>query len=142
MGKWVSLSFAFTSSAFSIGLEVSGVTHQAVGYTLMAVSGVTWCVTVVWFVVAWIRGRSRDNESESETQTIPPSARELSDTEKLRIRSMWNDMLWYHGHVDRQGIREDVRHDKPLNGPCWLCGEPRLRRGKEEHGEVHDDHNG
>ena len=138
MGKWTSFGSGCGGFAFGIGFEMADVTHQAIGYSLMMFGAVMWAVSAYLF---YRDRRKVQQRTDPESVTQPLSARELTETEVLQLRSMWSEMLWTHGHVDRVGLLDDLLHGRLVNGPCWLCGEPRFREGKE-HGEVSNDHNG
>ena len=122
-----------------IGFGTLGITSIPLGVVvLLAAAWLAWHYRSKYIQAN--RGVSKPEEEEKSSPQ-PPAAREWTELDRLRFKSMWEDMLWHHGHVDRQGLREDILNDKPLNGRCWMCGEPRLSKGKGEDGEVHQDHN-
>ena len=138
MSNWLTRVSGCASFAFGIGLELADVTHEAIGHSLMLIGAVLWLVTA-YPAYHWWRDKGKQTRPEQSSAVQPSSARELSDTEKLWLRSMWGEMLWNHGHVDRAGLLDDMLYDRPLNGSCWLCGKPRFREVevREGYGEVH-----
>ena len=123
------------------GLELVGVTHVSVGIALMVLGFALLAVS------GYVALRERANKTghkngEPSVTQLPPAAWEgLTQAEDALARIVEGEVIWNHGHSDYIGIVDDIQRGNPLAGPCSVCGEPRVREGKE-HGEVHDDHNG
>ena len=55
--------------------------------------------------------------------------RRLTDLQRKKFRATLMGMQWsgQHEHrLDTVGIVEDMEHERPLHGPCRVCGKPRL----------------
>ena len=145
MGKWIAGSLNVFVFLFGLGVEISGVTSEIVGYGLMAAGGVGMAWSAYLLSREWLLKRSQDSKRvgvptvESPQMRVPE--RDLTETERLHLRSAWGQMLWHHGHVDPTGLTDNLLNERPLNGPCWLCGKPRFQRGGDS-GDVHKDDNG
>lgn len=61
---------------------------------------------------------------------IPPSSwKGLSEAEFAQLQLSFISMKIHHGHTDPDGLIDDLKNKKPLNGPCWRCGKPRFEKG-------------
>jgi hypothetical protein len=61
---------------------------------------------------------------------IPPSSwKGLSEAEFAQVELAFISMKVHHGHTDPDGLIDDQKNRKPLNGPCWRCGKPRFEKG-------------
>ena len=133
MRRWISFVASLSSTAFWVGLEMSDISNVTIGYSLMALSVVGWVVTIILFFRQWQRQAQRD----SGPAIIPSQWQGLSDAEVEQARSAAQQVLWSHECNDLPGIVDDIKNGRPLNGPCWVCGEPRfLNREAEDNGEV------
>ena len=67
--------------------------------------------------------RTTSNEIQSS------SWKGLSQAEFAQVTSATTAMLIHHGHIDWNGLIDDQRRGKSLNGLCWLCNKPRFQKG-------------
>ncbi len=54
----------------------------------------------------------------------------FTEVEVAQLLSARRTMLLHHGHVDGDGLADDLKNGRPLNGNCWLCRKPRFERGE------------
>jgi len=65
-----------------------------------------------------------------EIDEIPPHSWEgLSKAEFAQVEAAVISMRVYHGHIDFNGLIDDQKHGKPLDGLCWRCSKPRFQKG-------------
>jgi hypothetical protein len=101
--------------------------------------GVIITLTGIVLVIRAYRGKVKSKEklikNEGETENLaengirPSSWKGLSDAEFAQIELAVTSMKVYHGHIDHNGLIDDQKNKKPLNGPCWRCGKPRFEKG-------------
>jgi len=68
-------------------------------------------------------------KKEAKIKTQPSSWQGLSEAEFAQVQAAVVSMNLYHGHADYDGLIDDQKHGKPLNGLCWRCGKPRFQKG-------------
>jgi len=68
-------------------------------------------------------------KKEAKSEIQPSSWQGLSDAEFAQVEAAVISMNLYHGHADYNGLIDDQKHGKPLNGLCWRCGKPRFQKG-------------
>jgi hypothetical protein len=66
---------------------------------------------------------------ETKNEIRPDSWKGLSEAEFAQVELAVISMKVHHGHVDYDGLIDDQRKGKPLNGSCWRCGKPRFQKG-------------
>jgi hypothetical protein len=70
-------------------------------------------------------------KKEARIETQPSSWQGLSEAEFAQVEAAIVSMNLYHGHADYNGLIDDQKHGKPLNGLCWRCGKPRFQKGDQ-----------
>jgi len=68
-------------------------------------------------------------KKETRNEIQSNSWKGLSEAEAAQIYSAAVTMHIHHGHIDWNGLVDDQRRGKPLNGLCWLCTKPRFQKG-------------
>jgi hypothetical protein len=68
-------------------------------------------------------------KTRAKDEIHPSKWKGLSDAEFAQIELAVTSMKVYHGHIDHNGLIDDQKNKKPLNGPCWRCGRPRFEKG-------------
>lgn len=71
------------------------------------------------------RGRTETTSSEIQSSNWQG----LSAAEIAQVRAAMESMAMWHGHTDFDGLIDDQRRGKPLNGSCWRCNKPRFQKG-------------
>jgi len=69
------------------------------------------------------------HKKEARNEIQPSSWKGLSQAEFAQVYAAFTTMLIHHGHTDFDGLIDDQKRGKPLNGLCWLCGKPRFQKG-------------
>jgi hypothetical protein len=75
------------------------------------------------------RGKAKSKENPTNNEIQPSSWKGLSEAEFAQLSAAFVSMKVQHGHTDRDGLVDDLKNKKPLNGPCWRCGKPRFGKG-------------
>ena len=71
----------------------------------------------------------KTDKEEKKNEMRPDSWEGFSEAEFAQVSAAFVSMGIYHGHTDPDGLIDDQRRGKPLNGPCWRCGKPRFEKG-------------
>lgn len=114
------------------GLTLLGYTNEPLAWILFAIAA----AVAAW---KWSKRRRRDkhrkvNEARGGPATLAQMPG-LSDFQRDRAVSMAQNVSWNHGHLELQGILDDLLAGKRLSGPCSICG---VHRMKMADGKIHD----
>ena len=67
-------------------------------------------------------------KEEAKDEIRSSSWEGLSKAEFAQVEAAFVSMSVCHGHADFDGLIDDQRRGKPLNGLCWRCGKPRFQK--------------
>jgi hypothetical protein len=70
-----------------------------------------------------------ETENLIKNRIRPSSWKGLSEAELAQLELAVISMNLHHGHADYDGLIDDQKHGRPLNGLCWRCGKPRFQKG-------------
>ena len=125
----------------AIGLASLGVDKMSTSLPLdwmLIAAGIGWFGSTLLSAVRRKWFEPQDENAPCATSatpvTVKPVKWEPSNTERGTIKWIDRQVLTFHGHSDEAGLYDDLRTGKPLNGPCWICGKPRVRREWREDG--------
>lgn len=131
MPKWWDTSkgaWGLLTIGVGVGVVLSLISPQ-VGIPV----GVIITLAGIILVIRAHREKAKSNEIETENlikDGIRPSSwKGLSEAEFAQVELAVISMKVHHGHVDYDGLIDDQRKGKPLNGSCWRCGKPRFQKG-------------
>ena len=127
------LSFAAAPYTSEVGLQLAGVENELLGDFLLWLT----LLLLVWAAVGFIQSGFKrpqrvaeemagDGKPSSETR----EKFELSEYDRLAMQSVSVSMLGSGSHeheLDTVAMIEDIQAGRPLQGPCGICGKPRLR---------------
>ncbi len=54
-----------------------------------------------------------------------------SEMDYMQTLSAAFEITLRHGHLDVNALYDDIKHGRPVAGPCSWCGIPRFQRGKD-----------
>ena len=115
-----------------------GVVHHMIGELPLLLGWLVVVGCVITGIVLIIRGRQGRNVEQKQEldsqiyvrEEIQPSSwKGLSDAEFAQLEIAFISVKVNHGHTDPDGLIDDLKNKKPLNGPCWRCGKPRFGKG-------------
>jgi hypothetical protein len=116
----------------TIGVGV-GVVLSLISPQVGILVGVIITLAGIALVIRAHREKAKSNEVEQENlikdRIRPSSWKGLSEAEFAQLELAVISMKVHHGHVDYDGLIDDQRKGKPLNGSCWRCGKPRFQKG-------------
>lgn len=130
------IAIALFAMALAVVQGMTGTIPPILGWPVVA-----GCViAAVALIIRGRRGRNVNERQESSSQeTIgkdeaiderrPSSWKGLSEAEFAQVQAAVVSMNLHHGHADYDGLVDDQKHGRPLNGLCWRCGEPRFQKG-------------
>ena len=121
------IAIALSVLALGVVQGMTGAIPAVLGWPIVA-----GCLTTATVLI--VRGKRGRQELSSQgtidkRETLPNSWRGLSEAEFAQVQAATISMRVHHGHVDFDGLVDDQKHGKPLNGSCWRCGKPRFEKG-------------
>jgi hypothetical protein len=132
MPKWWDTSkgaWGLLTIGVGVGVVLSLIFSPQVGIPV----GIIITLVGIVLVIRAHREKVKSNGVETENlikDGIRPSGwKGLSDAEFAQVEAAIVSMNLYHGHVDYNGLIDDQKHGRPLNGLCWRCGKPRFQKG-------------
>jgi len=117
------------------GLLLSYIASPQIGIPVGTVITLAGVVLVIRAHIGKVKSRGKPIYNEAEAESLikdgirPSSWEGLSKSEFAQVYVAFMSMKVYHGHEDFNGLVDDQKHGKPLNGPCWRCGKPRFPKG-------------
>jgi hypothetical protein len=137
MPKWWDTSTgAWGTLAIGLGLgTVLTLISPQVGIPIGVVITLTGIVLVIRAHLGKVKSKEKPIYNEAETENLikngiqPSSWEGLSKAEFAQVYVAFVSMGVYHGHADFNGLVDDQKRGKPLNGPCWRCSKPRFQKG-------------
>lgn len=131
------------ADAIGVGIELSGITNVPVGLGFIAIG----TPLLVWALFQAYRewrqrrivgkGNDKPTNDRQKAKAELPSRREtkghgLTEWEHDKLIATLDDMVYSgeHDHrLDVVSIIEDLENGRSLQGPCGICGKPRIRLG-------------
>ena len=127
------LFIALASDTCSAGLELSGFNNEPLGKLLLGLTLMLYLWATFGFIQEWLGKRSGpvgDGSDDDESRLPSRNTYVLSRSEGMAVRSVIVAMLASDNHAhmpDTIAMAEDLKAGRSLQGPCGVCGKPRLR---------------
>ena len=125
-----SFALALASQFLGLGAEFLDPSDKGWGQVLTAISLAAYAFAALIFLWEWLTGRFRQPKTSAHAlPPLTPTARDLTNQERLLMQSTILTMLGSEQHdhePDTVTLASDILYGRPIDGPCGICGEPRL----------------